>query len=58
MYSVVNQDGNYIHGYAYDMIVSAYQKDKTSLTIDGYSVFIVSARYVDGVTTIRIIYER
>ena len=41
--SIVNQYGKYLFGTEHDLIVDAFQKDKTSLTIGGVEVNIVGA---------------
>ncbi len=46
-YTVKNENGKYLQGREYDEIVDAFQKDKSSVEIDGRKVDIVKADMTD-----------
>lgn len=40
-YSVVKENGNFLSGRAFEEVVDAVQKDRTSCKVDGYVVHIL-----------------
>jgi len=54
-FSVVNQLGNYLDGVYFQQVVRAYQKDKTSLTVDnGVNIDITGVKQDKGRTIIKV----
>ncbi len=51
-YTIVRENGNFLGGRAYEEVVDAVQKDRTSCMVDGYTVHILEVDMTDVKNTL------